>query len=426
MQDALLLRRYVREHSQAAFSEIVQHYRRLVYVTCLRETENAQVAEDAAQSVFLLLARKAPSLTGRASLAGWLFQTARLTAKEALRRQRRQQRREQSATLPPDTALSQHAFREALNQTLGSLKAAEREAILLRFFEEMSFQEIGAVLRVSEDTAQKRVSRALDKMRAQMTRQEQPLTIALLSDLLLTHSRIEPPPSPGLTNRVFQNTTNIAQGVLQTMWMTNAKLAAGVLSLALTGAGIGIVVLKTVAAPTSPTAEQSLSKADWAKPLTIQAIRITGNHQISTAEILRHVQSKPGETLNGRTLGGDTGTIYQLGGFDLVGPWTVSTTGNGNVIVTIPVTETLKSIPAIASPLYFEDIRISGNYRVPTAEILKHVAVKPGDVAGSTRRLKMDQAVASIQAMGQFASVGPYTVKQIGNRVIVTIPVKEK
>ncbi len=464
MQDALLIRRYVQEQSQAAFAEIVQRYRRLVYFTCLRESGNAQIAEDAAQGVFLILARKAPALSGRASLAGWLLQTARLTARDALKRERCRQRREQEAALTAEGKAQmphqQTLLGEALNKSLASLKEAEREAILLRFFEGLNFREIGSVLHVTEDTAQKRVSRALDKMRTQLARQGLTLTLTALVGLLeAEESRPEPVPSLGSDPPISAggksaNTLpqQIAQGVLQTMWITKAGLVAGVLCLGFGAVGVGIASLKTSAAPAVGTTERAMTAADWSQSPTIQEIRITGNHTISTADILKQVQPKPGDALDLHKLqNGAITPIFNMGSFDLVGPFEIAAVGSRpmtaqsgadmllpatsasaataekvRVIVTIPVTEKLATIPNARSPLYFEDIRITGNYRVPTADILKHVAIKPGDVADGQRRAKVAQAVAAIQAMNEFDTVGPYTVLQNGNRVIITIPVVEK
>ena len=340
MQDALLIRRYVREKSQAAFAEIVQRYRRLVYFTCLRESGDAQFAEDATQAVFLILARKASALSGRASLAGWLFQTARLTAQDALKRERRRQRREQEAALTADEEARMPQEKtlhgEMLNDALAALKASEREAVLLRFFEELNFREIGSVLDVSEDTAQKRVSRALDKMRTQFARRDLTLTVTALAGLLEAEgSRTEPVPPPGSgppsssAGGMTANTLpqQIAQGVLQAMWITKAGLTAGVLCLGLAAVGAGVAALETSAAPSagagsaSTGAERSVTAAEMAGPLTIQQIRITGNHQVSTADILSHVRVKPGDVLNAQQIqDGTINPIFNMGWFDLVGP----------------------------------------------------------------------------------------------------------
>lgn len=471
MQDALLIRRYVRQQSQVAFAEIVSRYRRLVYFTCLREAGDAQVAEDAAQSVFLILAQKAPALRGKVSLAGWLFQTARLTAKDALKRERRRQKSEreaaltaeQEARMPQEKTLSGGVLNEGevLNETLAVLKEAEREAVLLRFFDDMSFREIGMALNITEDTAQKRVARALAKMRAQLVRQGLSLTVTALAGLLQTEgSRIRPLPPLGAHPSSLSPSGDfaaplsqqIAQGVLQTMWITKAGWTAGILCLGFAAAGLRVTALKTSAdPPAGTTTERAMTAADWANSPVIQEVRITGNHTVSTADILSHIQTKPGDALNLHMLqSGAISPVFKECGFDLVGPYEISavqnraTTAQANVglllpatpaaastverskvIVTIPVTERLMTIPP-GTALYFEEVRITGNYQVPTVDILKHVAIKPGDVADGQRRAKLDQAITAIRAMNEFDAVGPYTVVQSSNRVIITIPVVEK
>lgn len=236
------------------------------------------------------------------------------------------------------------------------------------------------------------------------------------------------------------------------MWITNAGLTAGVLGLGFAAIGLGAITLKTSAdPPASTTAARDMTAADWANSPTIQEVRITGNHTVSTADILSRVQAKPGDALDLHQLqSGAVSPIFKMGRFDLVGPFEISAVQNRKavaqtdistllpatsasaatvektkVIVTIPVTERLMTIPA-GPTLYFEEVRITGNHRVPTADILKYVAIKPGDVADGQRRMKVDQAVAAIKAMNDFDTVGPYTVLQSYNRVIITIPVVEK
>ena len=164
--DAALLRRFARQGRQAAFSELVSRYSGLVYSTCLRDIRNAAVAEDAAQAVFLLLARKAPTFGAGTSLAGWLYRTARLVSRNAVQQETRTRLREQR--------LGQHMVVEGINggaenelwdqlepvlhNALDALGRQDREAILLRFFDDRSLKEIGAALGLSEDAARMRVS----------------------------------------------------------------------------------------------------------------------------------------------------------------------------------------------------------------------------------------------------------------------------
>ena len=95
MSDGKLLRRYVEDNCQDSFARLVERHMKLVYWTCRRDLRDAQLAEDAAQTVFVLLAQKAPRLYGDVSVAGWLFNTARLVSKNVQRREATRKRREE-------------------------------------------------------------------------------------------------------------------------------------------------------------------------------------------------------------------------------------------------------------------------------------------------------------------------------------------
>src|SRR5687768_11889357 len=97
MTDHDLLRSFVRDRDEQAFRQIVERYLRLVYVAARRQVHDEHAAEDVAQAVFIILARKAASLRDGTVLAGWLVQTARLTAKTAARTAARRKRHEQRA-----------------------------------------------------------------------------------------------------------------------------------------------------------------------------------------------------------------------------------------------------------------------------------------------------------------------------------------
>src|SRR5580700_11760967 len=90
--DQQLIRDYVERGSQAAFAQLVERYKSLVYSTCLRELNDSALAEDVTQVVLLLLAMRAPALQGHTAVAGWLFQTARFASRNARRQEMRRRR----------------------------------------------------------------------------------------------------------------------------------------------------------------------------------------------------------------------------------------------------------------------------------------------------------------------------------------------
>lgn len=188
MHDGQLLGEFVERGSQAAFGQIVGRHLNLVYSVCRREVGETTLAEDAAQAVFLLLARKAPALRREPSLAGWLFQAARLTSKDALKQDTRRRRREQEAARDMAQSDTGNALWDEiepyLDGALAALGRTEREAVLLRVFEGHSLAETGARIGVSEEAARKRVSRALDKVRGHLRGAGIAVPVVALSALL--------------------------------------------------------------------------------------------------------------------------------------------------------------------------------------------------------------------------------------------------
>jgi RNA polymerase sigma factor (sigma-70 family) len=171
---------FAREKSQDAFTELVQRKVNLVYSAALRQVRSPQLAEEVAQSVFADLAHSADKLgsgTGFSpveSLTPWLYAVTRRTAIDVIRKESRRQLREQiavelnamnatenSASVPP--AWSE--IEPLLDEAVSALGDIDRTAVLLRYFENKSLREVGQQLGVSDDAAQKRVSRAVEHLR---------------------------------------------------------------------------------------------------------------------------------------------------------------------------------------------------------------------------------------------------------------------
>ena len=171
--DLELLRQFTRDGSQAAFTALVQRHANLVYSAALRQVRLPQLAEDVTQSVFIDLARNAASLLGarpEAILTAWLYQVARRTAIDVIRKESRRQLREQIASEINATEMNatepgwEHT-EPLLDEAMSVLDEVDRVAILLRYFENQPFREVGRRLGVSDDAAQKRVGRAMEQLR---------------------------------------------------------------------------------------------------------------------------------------------------------------------------------------------------------------------------------------------------------------------
>src|SRR5688572_29428957 len=106
--DMELLRDYVRNHSEQAFRILVERHINVVYTVALRQMQNAQLADDVTQDVFIALAEKAASIPKNTILAGWLFRATRFAAANVQRSEARREYWEHKAAQmePPSTPTS--------------------------------------------------------------------------------------------------------------------------------------------------------------------------------------------------------------------------------------------------------------------------------------------------------------------------------
>ncbi len=227
--DQQLLWKYTQERSEPAFSELVARHIDLVYSAALRVVNgDSHLAEDVTQIVFTDFARKAWGLPCDGVLAGWLYRHACYTASKAVRTERRRQTREQTAmemsALDTDTEPNWELIAPHLDKGLNQLSAADRDAIVLRFLKQQDFRAVGAALGISEDAAQKRVSRALEKLRGVLDRRGVALTATALVSALTAEAVTAAPAGLAIS-------------------VTAASLTAA----ATAGTGIGLVTMKLMA-----------------------------------------------------------------------------------------------------------------------------------------------------------------------------------
>jgi uncharacterized protein (TIGR03435 family) len=253
-----LLREYARSGSEEAFSTLVSRHLNLVYSVALRHVRNAHQAEEICQAVFMILANKAAKLTEGTVLAGWLYSTARLTAANYLRSEISRIRREQEAhmqlaanELEPDTwsQIAPH-----LDKALADLNETDRNAIVLRFFNSKSFQEVGAALGTSEDAAKMRVGRAVEKLRKVFANRGIVVPVAVLCGAMAAHSVQAAPAgmAAAVTGFVTQGAATstslltLIKGTLKIMAWTKAKTAAVVAIGVVLATGTGTLTVKEI------------------------------------------------------------------------------------------------------------------------------------------------------------------------------------
>jgi len=164
------LQQFARAGSQNAFHDLVRRHIDLVFGTALRKVGDVGGAQEISQNVFTALARKAWRFAPDDSLPAWLHKTTLLESQSWLRGELRRRRREEAAAelgttmKTPDEQPAFLALVPLLDEALLSLREKDRTALLLRYYESQSLRDVGSALGISDDTAQKRVQTALEKL----------------------------------------------------------------------------------------------------------------------------------------------------------------------------------------------------------------------------------------------------------------------
>jgi RNA polymerase sigma factor (sigma-70 family) len=252
--DAALLRRYADERAEDAFTELVHRHVNLVYAVALRRTGgDTHLAADITQCVFTALARRASTLSPHIVLTGWLYTTTRHIAIDAVRAgQRRQVReweahamQEQNSSSTPEADWEQ--LRPLLDDAMDDMPVRDREAVLLRFYEDRPFREIGTVLNLTEGAARMRVERALEKLRALLARRGIASTSAALSVALASHAVGAAPAGLAMTvtGAAITASTTATVGALNFLgFMSTTKFAGGIAAFALI-VTLGVAIRET-------------------------------------------------------------------------------------------------------------------------------------------------------------------------------------
>ena len=304
--DADLLQRYADTGSESAFTELVERYIDLVHTAALRRLGgDSHRAADVTQQVFIALARHAQTLSRRPVLVGWLYTTTRHAVLDHLRAEQRRLVREHSAhelhamSDPGVIADEWKELRPLLDLAMDELGESEREVILLRFFEENSFVEIGAKLSIAEDTARMRTHRALEKLHGLLKRRGIASTAAALGATLAAQSSVAAP--AGLAAAVSSGailaiastgTTALTTGILTLMSTTKPLLAiAGIL----TAAAIGSAIYEARLAQNANLAVADLQRERDTLRTQTTALETRLNETSASLAHLTTAQAKPSE-----------------------------------------------------------------------------------------------------------------------------------
>ena len=257
--DAELLSAYANRQSEEAFGVLVERYVALVYSAALRQVQNPHLAEEVTQAAFTILAQKARGLNKRMVISGWLCRTAHFVARNALKTEFRRQYREteahmQSLNDEPEAEIWQR-FAPLLDEAVAQLNEADRNAVVLRFYEKKPLNEVGAILGIDADAAQKRVSRALEKLRNFFAKRGVDSTMAAIAENISTHSVQAAPvalaksvTAVALAKGAAASTSTLTliKGAFNIMAWTKAKTAIVAGVVILFAAGTTTLTVKTV------------------------------------------------------------------------------------------------------------------------------------------------------------------------------------
>ena len=238
-----LVREYAQSNSEQAFATLASRHINLVYSVALRQVGDSHLAEEIAQGVFIILAKKAKSLGPKTIISGWLCRTARYVSAHALRDQRRRQFREQEAHMesilnePEPGVWNQIA--PLLDEALNCLGEKEHDAVVLRFFDGKELNQVGAAMGTTEDAARMRVNRGVEKLRDFFTKKGVTLSVTAITGAVAANS-VQTAPA-GLA-------ANITAAALSGTTITTTAVLAATKAIAMTALQKTLVVVTVVAA----------------------------------------------------------------------------------------------------------------------------------------------------------------------------------
>jgi RNA polymerase sigma factor (sigma-70 family) len=282
--DRELLCRFVERHDQDAFSVLVRRHTPMVMGVCQRALSNRQDAEDACQATFLLLVKKAKAEQWQASIANWLYASARKVASNARVAARRRARREGRAAVPvavrPVDQISGGELIAMLDEELDKLPARYREPLVLCCLEGLTRDEAAARLGVPLGTLKIRLERGRKRLSDRLTLRGCTLGAGLLALAITSPAGASPPRLceailAAATGRPSPDVAALVEGVAMSGFVRKSIYMAISLAAVVTlGLGLGSFSSNTAAnpAPDNPKPEAPPAKTQAAivpKPVPV-------------------------------------------------------------------------------------------------------------------------------------------------------------
>jgi RNA polymerase sigma factor (sigma-70 family) len=153
----LELVRLFQNGDESAFNQLVLRYQERIYWVARRFVSDHEAADDITQDVFVKAYESLRSFRAESSLYTWLYRIAVNIALNALRRQKVKEffridelfEAEDTGTEAPDEAVEREEDRALIEQAIARLPNKQRSVFVLRFYEEMPYEEIAKILKTS-------------------------------------------------------------------------------------------------------------------------------------------------------------------------------------------------------------------------------------------------------------------------------------
>lgn len=263
---SLLVEFLENDRSDVSFARIVEATAGIVHSSALRRTGNASLAEEVAQNVYIILARKAESLRKHPSLTAWLYRVTSFEAEKVLRRESRHQRRVEKFISEPTQSVSSSELNEdnlrLLEQAVDRLSEKDQALVLARFFEQKKFREIAAATNQSEAACKVRLRRVMDKMGTWLNARGCTMSVAALASILTSEWSRACPLSPSAKSSAFLKAAPVSQSLLIPKITTSMKISkmtfAG-LALLFGAVATSVTLIKEESEPPLKTTELSIN-----------------------------------------------------------------------------------------------------------------------------------------------------------------------
>lgn len=272
--DADLLERFAVERDETAFEALLHRHGPLVWRVCRRVLDEEHAAEDAFQATFLVLVRKAHSVSKKASIRSWLHGVALRVALRARQQENLRQRRERETPIRQPGEASWNDVRAILDEEIQRLPEKYRLPVILCYLEGQTNDEAARLLNCPRGTVATRLARARERLRSRLLRRGVTFSTGTLATIITDNamSAAVPPLLLGQTAKVILmgtvsgSITMLTEGVLHAMFLSKIKAASVfVLMLAaIGGAGIGAYYLRAQVPLSEP--EGPLKRPDVADP----------------------------------------------------------------------------------------------------------------------------------------------------------------